>query len=426
MQQFNIAMDGYSAVLCTTLAISVLISGDRRDRANLCFVGICLCNAIMALGDMPSWLYEPPLDQGEHIIMTAGNFLFFVAPAPLFLFFTAYIVAFLSKRIALPHNYLRFAIGLFSLYLIGCIISLFNGMFFGVDPETGYYRGELFWLAQVIPIVLHLRNAAIIMRYRSCLDRKERWAFFSYILLPMIAEVIQVACFGIALMNTAVTFAILLVFLNIQAERRALLERRNKELAEARADIMMSQIQPHFLYNTLTAIRELCASDPAEAARTVTDLASFLRENMASLTNKDPIPFDHELKHTETYLKLERKRFGDRLHVEFDIETRNFRLPSLSLQVLVENALRHGIARREEGGCVRITTRERESFYEVSVVDDGAGFDPNADIGADGRTHVGIANVRVRLAEGCNATLELNSEPDNGTVATMRIPKETP
>ena len=147
---------------------------------------------------------------------------------------------------------------------------------------------------------------------------------------------------------------------------------------------------------------------------------------MASLTNKDPIPFDHELKHTETYLKLERKRFGDRLHVEFDIETRNFRLPSLSLQVLVENALRHGIARREEGGCVRITTRERESFYEVSVVDDGAGFDPNADIGADGRTHVGIANVRVRLAEGCNATLELNSEPDNGTVATMRIPKETP
>ena len=424
MQQFNIAIDGYSAVLCVVLAAYVLVSGDRRDRSNLCFVGICACNAAMALGDMTSWLFISPLGPAEYAAMLAGNFLFFAAPAPLFLCFTGYIVAFLSKRIDMPHNYLRFAVVLFSLYLVGCVASLFNGMFFGVDPETGYYRGPLFWLAQVVPIVLHLRNAFIIVRHRSCLSRKERLAFFSYILLPLVAEAVQVAWFGIALMNTAVALAILLVFLNIQSERKALLERRDKELAEARASIMMSQIQPHFLYNTLTAIRELCVSDPSEAARTVTDFARFLRENMASLTSKAPIPFERELKHTETYLHLEQKRFADRLRVEYDIVARDFVLPPLSLQVLVENAVRHGLAPREAGGLIRIASADRGDAYVVTVSDDGVGFDATAASNEDGRAHVGIENVSARLAEGSGGTLNVQSRPGEGTVATMCIPKE--
>lgn len=424
MQQFNITVDGYSALLCIVLAVYVLISGDRRDRANLCFAGICLCNAAMALGDITAWLYTPPLDPVQYAVMLAGSFLFFAAPAPLFLFFTGYIVAFLQKRIEVPRNYLLFAIALFALYLIGCVISLFNGMFFGVDPGSGYYRGPLFLLAQVVPLVLHVRNAFIIVRHRSCLNRKEQLAFFGYILLPLIAEAIQVAWFGIALMNTAVALAVLIVFLNIQSERKALLERRDRELAEARASIMMSQIQPHFLYNTLTAIRELCRSDPARAAQTVTDFAQFLRENMASLTSKTPIPFERELRHTETYLSLERERFGDRLRVEYAIDARNFSLPPLSMQVLVENAVRHGVTPRETGGCVMIASAEDEHSFCVTVSDDGIGFDLAVPPDADGGTHVGIANVRTRLAESCCGTLEVCSVPGGGTTATIRIPKD--
>ena len=146
---------------------------------------------------------------------------------------------------------------LFAIYFIGCVASLFNGMFFAVDADHGYMRGQYFLAAQVIPVFLHLRNAAIVIRYRSYLKTKEQIGFACYIALPILAEIIQVLCYGIALMNTFVGVASLLVFLNIQSERKVLLEQREHELAVARADLMISQIQPHFLYNALTGIREL-------------------------------------------------------------------------------------------------------------------------------------------------------------------------
>ncbi len=422
LNQLNIALDAYSALLCLILGAYVLVSGDRRDPANRCFAGICACNAAMALGDLVSWAYPAPLSGVEYAVMLAGTFLFYAAPAPLFLCFTGYIVVFLSKRSVVARNYFRLSVILFSLYMTGCVASLFNGMFFSVDASTGYVRGPLFWLAQVVPIVLHLRNAWIVVRYRACLAPKELAGFASYIALPIVAEVIQVAWFGIALMNTAVALAILLVFLSIQSERKALLARREQELAEARADIMLSQIQPHFLYNTLTAIRELCSSDPAEAARAVGDFSSFLRENMASLTSKEPIPFERELRHTMTYLNLEQRRFGDRLRVEFDVSHRDFDLPPLTVQALAENAVRHGVSMLEEGGCVRIASHDNGRAHVVTVSDNGAGFDDRTAAAEDGRAHIGIQNVRVRLAEGCRGTLEVRSAPGKGTTATIRIP----
>lgn len=422
LDQLNIALDGYSALLCVVLGAYVLISGNRHDRANLCFAGICACNAVMALGDIPAWAIAAPLDGIERVVMLAGTFAFYAAPAPLFLCFTGYIVAFLSKRATIHRDYFRLSVALFSLYMAGCVVSLFNGMFFSIDPAIGYVRGPLFWLAQVIPVVLHLRNAAIVVRYRSCLERKELLGFASYIALPIVAEAIQVAFFGIALMNTAVALAILLVFLSIQSERKALLARREQELAEARADIMLSQIQPHFLYNTLAAIRELCASDPAEAARAVGDFSVFLRENMASLTSREPIPFERELRHTMTYLNLEQRRFGARLRVEFDVAHRDFELPPLTVQALAENAVRHGVSAREEGGRVRVSSYDDGENSVVEVSDDGVGFAENASASGDGRAHIGIRNVRARLAEGCRGTLEVQSAPGVGTTATIRIP----
>lgn len=422
MHPFNIALDAYSALLCLILGAYVLASGNRHDRANQCFVGICACNTIMALGDLTSWVFVAPLDGFEHAVMLTGTFLFYAVPAPLFLCFTGYIVTYLSKRVSISHNYYRLSVVLFSLYMTGCVLSLFNGMFFAVDPVTGYARGPLFWLAQVVPVILHLRNAVIVIRYRACLERKELLGFASYIALPIAAEAIQVAWFGIALMNTAVAFAILLVFLSIQSERKALLAQRERELTEARADIMLSQIQPHFLYNTLTGIRELCASDPAEAARAVGDFSVFLRENMASLTSKEPIPFERELRHTMTYLNLEQRRFGARLRVEFDITHREFSLPPLTVQALAENAVRHGVSVREEGGCVRIASHDDTQASVVTVSDDGVGIDKHADAAHDERIHIGIENVRVRLAESCQGTLVVSSAPDKGTVATIRIP----
>ena len=143
------------------------------------------------------------------------------------------------------------------------------------------------------------------------------------------------------------------------------------------------------------------------------------------MSENRPIPFERELRHTQNYLSLEKKRFGDRLRVEYDLQTTTFCLPALSLQPLVENAVRYGVMQRETGGTVRIATLEDEVSYQVIVTDDGVGFDISKKK-MDGRTHIGIDNVRNRLATLCGGKLQVDSRRNYGTTAIITLPKGVP
>ncbi len=201
-------------------------------------------------------------------------------------------------------------------------------------------------------------------------------------------------------------------------------QQMQKELYEARVSIMVSQIQPHFLYNSLTSIAMMCTKDPQLAKKATINFADYLRGNMNSLKEKNPVPFSRELEHLKKYLMLEQMRFGDMLNIEYDIQAEDFVLPQLSVQPLVENAVKHGVGMKEDGGTVTIATRETDKAYEVIVSDDGVGFDTSAPPKNDGRSHVGMENVKQRLKEMCNAEVIIESEPGKGTVSTIRIPKE--
>ena len=199
--------------------------------------------------------------------------------------------------------------------------------------------------------------------------------------------------------------------------------RQEKELADSRTKIMLSQIQPHFLYNALCVIQDLCHDRAPDAEEATIEFSEFLRSNLDSLGATAPIPFERELKHARNYLSLEQRRFGEDLNVVYDIETENFSMPALSLEPIVENAVRYGCMQREEGGTVWISTREEKTCFCVTVKDDGMGFDvmkPKA----DGRTHIGIVNVRDRMEQMCGGSLRITSVPGEGTTAEFRIPKK--
>ena len=197
-----------------------------------------------------------------------------------------------------------------------------------------------------------------------------------------------------------------------------------KELYEAKVSVMVSQIQPHFMYNALTSIAMMCQIDPDTAQAATITFAKYLRGNMDSLKQTKPVPFEQELEHLKKYLYIEKLRFGKKLNIEYNLQATDFVLPQLSIQPLVENAVKHGVGMKKKGGTVTIATRETETAYEVIISDDGVGFDTTAEKKDDGRSHVGMENTIRRVKDMCGGEIRIESKVGEGTTATVILPKE--
>lgn len=222
--------------------------------------------------------------------------------------------------------------------------------------------------------------------------------------------------------NSGISLVIQFILVNIQIEQESTIKQQERELAEQRIDLMLSQIQLHFLYNTLGTIAYLCKNSPEKAEKATKEFSMFLRGNADSLKKREPIPFEKELGHVKSYLYLEQQRFQKRLTVVYDIRTMDFFVPPLSLQPLVENAIRHGILRKKQGGTVTLRTEKTEEYAVVTIIDDGIGMDKAKTFSnLDDDTHIGVDNVRQRLWTMVNATMEIESS-DQGTVIMIRIP----
>jgi sensor histidine kinase YesM len=196
----------------------------------------------------------------------------------------------------------------------------------------------------------------------------------------------------------------------------------NSELAKSRISTMMSQIRPHFIYNTLGSIEQLCDLDPKKAGALVHDFAKYLRGNFGELDNPNPILMSQEMDHVHHYVSIENVRFPD-MTFSFEMNSDDFRIPALTIQPIVENAIKHGLMKLQNGGTIKVVSYETESDYCVSVADDGVGFDTSLLL--DERKHVGIRNIRERLKAMVKGTIEIDSIVGVGTTVLIKIPKET-
>ena len=215
----------------------------------------------------------------------------------------------------------------------------------------------------------------------------------------------------------------LLVSTNVENYYKAQQTRElENELIQNKIKLMLGQIQPHFLYNAIGTIRALCTKRPEEARNALDYFARYLRANMDSISEEGCIPFEKELDHVKSYLYIEKLRFGEMLNVTYDIQTVDFSCPPLMLQTIVENAVKHGLLPKKEGGTINIITLETSNCYEIKVVDDGVGFDTSKPL-EEGRSHIGVDNTRQRLMALCEGTLSIGSRIGVGTTITMVIPK---
>jgi len=205
-------------------------------------------------------------------------------------------------------------------------------------------------------------------------------------------------------------------------------EELNRQLSEAQLQNSTSQMQPHFLYNVLSSIRELILEEPEYAADMLYDFTLYLRACLKSLSGRVLISFGEEVRNIMSYVNIEKMRMGDRLQVVFDIEDDSYNIPALTIQPLVENAIRHGIAKkRDKSGRVEISSKLVDGAHTIVVKDDGLGFDYEkicAEIESGDRDSTGIQNMILRLEKCVQASVEIDSVPGQGTTVTVRIPVE--
>ena len=417
----NIALDIFSIVL-SVLPIVYLISNHRyRQKLNLYFLGVCISNILMIGGDLPDWLLPTASEASEKWILSAASVVYYAASAFVLYFFIRYIIEYLQLTGRAKKICLLYALFLCSVQVIFAAISPFTGSIFYIT-DNGYQRGPLFLISQFVPLLCYMFFMALIIIYRKKLLPRKVVFFLLYIFIPLGSGAVQMAMRGIAVVNAGVTIATLITLMNVQFEHEVTMKEQEKELAERRIDIMLSQIQPHFLYNSLAAIHHLCETDPETAKKALQKFSEFLRGNMDSLKKREPIPFGTELNHVMNYLYLEQQRFGDKLQVISQIKTENFLIPPLTLQPLVENAVQHGILNRKNGGTVIIRTDETDDHVIVTVTDNGIGIeDAKRRPSLGEHAHIGISNVRSRLEEMVEGSLEIESS-SQGTTATIRIP----
>ena len=319
----------------------------------------------------------------------------------------------------------RAVLGLWAVFAVILISAELTGVFTYAASDHYYFRGPLYPLLLLPLVAILLLNLAGVVRRRTRFSRK---VFLSFLIAiaPMTAAMLALVFADVLpLVDNAFIISALAMFVIIQNDQTERYIEKERENVQLRTDIMLSQIQPHFLYNSLTVIRELCHNDPAQAEIATVKFSRYLQGNMESLNAEGTVAFEQELKHTEGYLELEKLRFEDKLTVRCDIHGTAFQSPTLTWQPIAENAVRHGVRGNPDGkGVVTSATREYPDRYEITVTDNGPGYDPEAPLTEDHRTHIGIQNVRERLARLCGGSLIIASAPGEGTTATILLPKE--
>lgn len=204
----------------------------------------------------------------------------------------------------------------------------------------------------------------------------------------------------------------------IAAQSRELATQERK-LTDSRIKAMMSQIRSHFIFNVLATISTYCKLDPKQADKALITFSRYLRRNIQNIEEDGLIDFHTELEQVKDYVALEQLRFADRIIFDTDIETTSFQIPPLTIQPIVENAIKHGIIEHGKSGVITLATRRNAGFIEITIADNGVGFDLKL---LEKSESVGIRNVRYRVENMLDATLSYDSTIGEGTTVTIKIP----
>ena len=409
------------------LLLLFIIGLNKKTRLNKVFLLLIAVFILTLLVDSTIWLL---LKKPEYINLLKVLWIIFdILLSGCVICFHEYIFSILdlNKKRSILSFYAELC-GIASSIL--WIISMFNGMIYEFDASAMYIYKPTYIILEVILGLPLLIDIIIVFINKKKLGLFKTLVVISYCIFPTItiplASIVGSTIYSI--LSAALSIMFIYIVANIDnakdlAKKEMEINEINMDLADKQLKLVYSQIQPHFLYNVLNTIYYLVDDDTEKGKKAIIDFSDYMRINLDSLNQPMVIRFDEELRRSEIYLSLEKLRFEDELNIKYDIQTKNFLIPQLTLQPLIENAVKHGICKKKGGGTITIYTREFDTYFEIGIIDDGIGFDQSQPYSQE-RSHVGLSNIRYRVESLCNGKVDITSQVGFGTKVTITLPKE--
>ena len=323
-----------------------------------------------------------------------------------------------SGERTLPSPLFRAEAVLWTALFIMLNMTLFTPLFYYVTPDNQFCRGPLYPLMIGFLLAMLLLNLAGVFRRRRKLSRRYFYSFLAGLIPMTVAVFIHLFRSVFVFYTFGVSICALSMFGIILLDRIEQHVHQQREIAHQRASIMVLQMRPHFIYNTMMSIYYLCKQDPDLAQLVTLNFTTYLRKNFTAIASEKLIPFSEELEHTRAYLAVEQAQFEGSLFVEYDTPHTDFRLPPLTLQPIVENAVKHGMDPDSEYPLrISIRTQRTASGSEITVENNGTDYEPSA----DSEPHIALKNIRQRLEVMCRGKMTIIPRENGGTVVKVTI-----
>lgn len=422
----NIAFD-WMGMFILVIILNSCIKG-RKTKSSISFMNLTVCGFFIIFFEVGTWTVDRIAGlRGLNYISNIGSNSALLVSTVFYIDFMCDSLGIDKKRISKLY---KSVLVMLHLGIALEILNFWFGYFYRIDVSGTYIRNPLGSILGFIPF-LYILGCSCFLAIKQNIPVGKKIDYLSYAIVPLVISFWYFITGMPPTLFVSSFVAILIIYGNIYIRQGremelSLLENAKKDvqLAWQRNQLTRSQIKPHFIFNCLGSIEQLCRIDAEEARNAMHRFAKYLRVNMDAMSEQALVPFANELEHIRNYVWLEQMRFEDDLEYEEEIQTTKFYIPPLSIQPIVENAIKHGMMGKEDGTLkVTLKVRETEEFFEVDIKDDGNGFDENQKID-DGRSHVGIQNVRESLENTVGGRLTILSRIGEGTLVIIQIPKE--
>jgi hypothetical protein len=411
-------------LLSACAAAIVMIASFRKDtlqkRSQQLFFAKILATGVGAACYAVSFIHSPVPRDALNIIELSFAYIGIYVVYFLYVMYIKAVIEELDKNDSVPLYVTYLALILCVTGSLFRIISIFDHDFISLGEEAGKAVMTAN-LGQFCGALLMLMTFIMLIRHRKTIGRRHTIVLSSMPILMALATIIEQFSNGIKLIYPALIIEFLIVYTQHHLDIETRIQRDEISDTRARLDMATGRMKPHYLYNVLTTIYYLCETDVEKAQYAIGVFSEYLRSTLEVMDKQELVEFSWELNEIRNYLTLERLRFGDKLDVDFDIEYEDFKVPPLSIQALVENAVKHGLGQKEEGGKLRIVSRRlSDGGAQIRIRDDGVGFDVE-ELATQDIAHGGIVSIRERLRIEIGAEMTVTSTPGKGTTVMVTI-----